>query len=406
MIKALSSRPWLRLHRKDARGRIGLAGLFMLCLPLVQPAAAQAPETPLVFAQAQPGRAPQGGALAGKGSEVENDLRLRTNNWSVSILGGYMTGVLIRMAVDLQTAFEDGDELRILPIVSHGAKQNVLDLLYLKGADIAITHADVFEELKKEGQIKNIDKRVQYISQLHISGVHVLVRPEIKTLKDLEGKKVGFHGVGSGVDATASILFPRLGVKPVKVNVPNSVGLEKLKNGEISGLVHLLTRSDVFLTKIPAELGLHLLNIEYDDKFADYYTPYTIEQAEYPNLIPPGQKVETLGLPAVLAVYNWPRETDRYRRVERFIQYYFTNFDKLKQPPYQPDWKGVNLGAKVPGWTRYPVAEEALAKLARHELITGTNPPAGVETASELMDPRQRQLFNEFLEWKKQQGKR
>lgn len=388
------------------RGQRARIFLFLVsCMSLALTSSAQTPDNTSPWAQR-----PRNAAVAPvqpPPPDGEGDLRWRINNWSVSILGGYMTGVLIRMAVDLQTAFEDGDNMRILPIVSHGAKQNVLDLLYLKGADIAITHADVFEELKKDGAIKNIDKRVQYISQLHISGVHILVRPEIKSLKDLEGKKVGFHGIGSGVDATASIVFPRLGIKPNKVNVPNAVGLEQMKSGELVGLVHLLTRRDVFLSKIPADLGFHLLSIEYDDRFTDYYTPYTIDEGDYPNLMKPGQKVETLGLPAVLAVYNWPKESDRFRRVQRFIQYYFTGFDKLKQAPYQTDWKTVNLAAKVPGWTRFGAAEEALAKLARNELTVGGGMPFSTELTAGLTDPRDRALFNEFLEWKKkqQQGK-
>jgi hypothetical protein len=118
----------------------------------------------------------------------------------------------------------------------------------------------------------------------------------------------------------------------------------------------------------------------------------------------PGEKVETLGLPAVLAVYNWPAGSERHRRVERFIQYYFSGFEKLKQPPYQPDWKTVNLAAKVSGWTRYGTAEEALAKLARNELSPQLN-TSGLDTSAELSDPKERRLFNEFLEWKKRYGK-
>ena len=376
--------------------------ILLSCLALILPAASWSQTSTAKPPEGQTNRAAATTQSPLTPSDGETDIRTRINNWSVSILGGYNTGVLIRMAVDLQTAFEDGDNLRILPIVSHGAKQNVLDLLYLRGADIAITHADVFEELKKDGTIRNLEKRVRYISQLHVSGVYILVRPEIKTLKDLEGKWVGFHGVGSGVDATASIIFPRLGINVQKVNVPNTVGLEQVKTGELSGLVHLLTRRDPFIAKIPPESGLHLLDIEYSDRFTDYYTPYTVSSDEYPNLLKPGQNVETLGLPAVLAVYNWPKGSDRYRRVERFIEYYFSGFDKLKQAPYQVDWKSVNVNAKVPGWIRYAAAEEALAKLARNELSPDIGKPAGTALTAEA-DPNRRQLFNEFLEWKKQQ---
>lgn len=385
--------------------RAWISGFLIGCLSCIPAAWPQSADRPGQLAQAQPRNAAPGVQPNNAPAPDEADIRSRVNNWAVTILGGYNTGVLIRMAVDIQTALEDGDNLHIMPVVSHGAKQNVLDLLYLKGADIAITHADVFEELKKDSTIKNIQGRIQYISQLHISGVHLLVRPEIKSLKDLDGKKVGFHGVGSGVDATASIIFPRLGIHAEKVNVPNQVGLEKMKTGELSGLVHLLTRRDVFLTQIPKEAGFHLLNIDYDDRFTDYYTPYTIEYDDYPNLMNPGEKVETLGLPAVLAVYNWPKGSERYRRVERFIDYYFSGFEKLKQPPYQPDWKTVNLAAKVPGWTRYGAAADALAKLARNELSPRSDPSSSIDMSAEISDPKRRQLFNEFMEWKTQQGK-
>jgi TRAP-type uncharacterized transport system substrate-binding protein len=384
------------------RGRI--IWILLSGLSLILPVASWSQTSTTKQPEAQARRAATTAQPPLTGSDGEIDIRTRINNWSISILGGYNTGVLIRMAVDLQTAFEDGDNLRILPIVSHGAKQNILDLLYLRGADIAISHADVFEELKKDTTIRNLEKRIRYISQLHVSGIYILVRPEIKTLKDLEGKKVGFHGVGSGVDATASIIFPRLGINVQKVNVPNPVGLEQVKTGELSGLVHLLTRRDPFIAKIPQESGLHLLSVEYNDKFTDYYTPYTIGADEYPNLLSAGQNVETLGLPAVLAVYNWPKESDRYRRVERFIEYYFSRFDKLKQAPYQPDWKSVNINAKVPGWLRYDAAEEALAKLARNELAPDIGNATGATLSVDTIAPNQRQLFNEFLEWKKQQA--
>ena len=54
--------------------------------------------------------------------------------------------------------------------------------------------------------------------------------------------------------------------------------------------------------------------------------------------------------------------SDRFRKVERFVQYYFDRFETLRKPPYHPKWKEINLAAKVPGWSRYFVAEEMLGK--------------------------------------------
>jgi hypothetical protein len=62
----------------------------------------------------------------------------------------------------------------------------------------------------------------------------------------------------------------------------------------------------------------------------------------------------------VLACYNWPPGSERYRKVQRFIQYLFTKFDKLQHPPFHAKWHDVNLAATVPGWTRYSVAQDML----------------------------------------------
>ena len=59
----------------------------------------------------------------------------------------------------------------------------------------------------------------------------------------------------------------------------------------------------------------------------------TFENSDYPNLVKPDEKVESIGVPAVLAVYNWPENSDRFRKIERFIQYYFNRFDKFKELP-------------------------------------------------------------------------
>jgi hypothetical protein len=68
-------------------------------------------------------------------------------------------------------------------------------------------------------------------------------------------------------------------------------------------------------------------------------------------------------VPAVLAVFNWPRGSDRYRRIERFVERLFTNWDQFLVAPRHPKWRDVNLGATVPGWTRHIVAERILERL-------------------------------------------
>lgn len=337
-------------------------------------------------------------------AEGEAEAVARVNAWTVGVVGGMIEGAPIRFATDIQIALDDGDNLRILPIVSRGAKQNVIDLLYLKGVDVGVVYTDVFDEFRRDGKIKNIDRRINYISQLFLSGVHVLVRPEIRELKDLEGKKFGFQGRGTGVSVTSTILFDRMGINVEPVYITNNQALEKMKTGEMHGLIYLVSKAHPSLTSIDPKFGFHLLSIPYE-KFGDYYVPMTFENADYPNLVQPDEKVEALGVPAVLAVYNWPKGSDRFRKVERFIQYYFDRFDQLKKPPYQKEWKEINLAATIPGWTRYWMAEQLLKDPQRRRQLQSSADaavPSATNTSSfDLTDPANRKVFDEFLEWKR-----
>jgi hypothetical protein len=82
-------------------------------------------------------------------------------------------------------------------------------------------------------------------------------------------------------------------------------------------------------------------------------------------LIKPGERISTISVPTVLVSYNWLAGTDRYRRVARFTEYLFTRLDKLQVPGFDPNWKTINLGATVPGLTRFPPAQEWLERQAR-----------------------------------------
>ena len=298
---------------------------------------------------------------------TEADRASRVNDWTVGVAGGLLEGTFIRFAAELAKALDDRENLRILPVVTYGATENVSDLLYLRGIDVAITYSDILDQYKRSSEFKNIEQRINYISELYIGELHVFARPEIKTLFDLEGKKVGFHTKGAGPTVTGPILFQRLGIHIEPVFINNSIAIDKMKQGELAAILHTVGKPNDLFTKLEPIPGFHFIPVEYSNKFADYYVPAALTHDDYPNLIAPGEQIDTIGIPAVLAVFNWQKTSDRFRRVERFIDYYFTRFDRLKGPSYHPKWKDVSLAAEVPGWTRYSVAQAKLADVRRAE---------------------------------------
>jgi NMT1-like family len=367
--------------------------LFLAALLLpASPCIAQTDWTSLKIAQA-PSRHAATAAAAGEQSRAAD-----VNNWTIGIAGGFFEGTFIRFAVELAKGLDDGENLRILPIVSYGGNENINDLLYLKGVDVAITYTDTFELYKKSGRVRDIEQRINYISQLLLGELYVYARPEITTLKDLEGKTVSLGTKGGSATTTGPIVFERLGVRPEFVYVNNTIALEKMKSGEIAAIVSTGGKPNDLFVKLKPEPGFHFLPIEFGPKLADYYLPCPLSHDDYPQLIPVGQMIDTLCMSAVLAVYNFPKGTDRARRLERFIQYYFERFDKLLQPSFHPKWKEVNLTATVPGWSRYWLAAEKVAAIQKAQIAP--TDATGNRGASE------QELFQQFLTWQKQREKK
>ena len=335
----------------------------------------------------------------------EYDEAARMNEWTLGFAGGLLEGTFIRFAAEMARALNDGDEMRILPIVSPGANDNIKYLLYVKGVDLGLVHSDQFEHYRKVEKIPNIEKRINYISEMYISEIHVLARPEINSLKDLEGKKVSFHQSGTGPQITGPIIFGRLGIKVEPVTINNALALEKMKTGEISALLHTVGKPNDLFTKFKNDQGFKFLPVPLD-KLEDYYVPSVFTSDDYPNYIKPGEKVNTIGVQAVLAVYNWPRDSDRVRRVSRFIDLYFDNFKKFHEKPYHPAWRSINLSATVPGWSRYWVAEEKLKRMAAGEAAAPVDIQLARQQAARVVPnnpAEQEKLFREFLDWSKNQ---
>jgi TRAP-type uncharacterized transport system substrate-binding protein len=321
------------------------------------------------------------------------------------VAGGLLEGTFSKYAADLGKALDDGDNMRILPINTYGAVGNVVDLVYLKGVDFAITYADVLDYYKNVDKIPGIDRRVNFVIPMFQGEFHLLVRPEIKTIQDLVGKKVSFNTVGSAANYTGGIIFDRLGIKAERLFLNNSLAIEGMRKGEIFGLVHQVGKPNDLFTKMPADYGFRFLPLEYSEKFQDYYTPAELTHADYPNLIPKGESLPTISVQALLAVYNWNRDTDRFRRCARMVQYLFERFDRLRQPPYQPGWRQINLAGTIPGWTRFQPAQEMLDKIAAAPKI---DPVLARSQAARVLpnDPaEQERLFQQFLEWSRRQSR-
>jgi TRAP-type uncharacterized transport system substrate-binding protein len=334
-------------------------------------------------------------------------LRDRKNAWTVGIAGGLLSGTYMRFVDEMASVLNDGDNLRILPIVSYGAASNLDDLLYLRGVDAAVTQSDVFEYFRTQRKTPNLERRVQYIIRLPIAELHILARNDVQSLEDLRGKKVNFGPAGTGASLTGTIVFQRLGINVEQVLIDQPTALQKLQSGQVDAIARVIPKPIDFFGKIPQSAGLHLVNIPFTKTFEDLYTLGEFNKQDYPNLLQGQDRIDTIAVPAVLAVFNWPKNTDRYAKVDRFIQYLFSRWDSLQHPPYHPKWRDVNLAATVPGWTRFSAADDQLQQIQaqqqqKQQQRADFDTFLSHQPRMPASDADREELFRKFIQWQAQ----
>lgn len=343
----------------------------------------------------------------------ELPVKEKLNAWTVGLAGGLLEGAPIRFATEIARAVDDGDNLHVLPIVTRGPSENVEALLYLKGVDAAIINADALEQFRT--LVPNIQQRITYILNLFPSELHVFVRPEINSLADLKGKKVNFNTPGTAAAYSGPLLFERMKLEVEKTFIPHQTALEQMKKGEgdMAAVVFVTSKPVDAFVRAKWDPGFKFLPVPFDD--FELYLPSTLTSNDYPQLIAPGETIRTVAVPTVLAAYNWPRKTDRYKRVARLTENLFSRIEKLHEPGFHPKWKDVSITAEVPGLNRFPAAQEWLDQRRGPEVAqaaTGTsalslknvNPDLAREFARRAAPnspAEQERLYREFIEWQR-----
>ena len=340
-------------------------------------------------------------------------LRDTLNQNTVTVISGNPNGTYLYLAYDMSAVLDDGNELRILPVIGKGGYQNVMDVLHLRGVDLCITQSNIMTYLKKTGEMgANIENRLAFITRLYNEEMHVLAGPGIESVKELNGKKVNFSDVGSGTQFSTRLIFELLGIKATEINVGQADGYQMVKSGEIAATVLIAGKPTGSFGKFKLEPGMKLLPVPYTEVLEQDYFPAKLTSEDYPALIPKGSSIETVAVASVLAAYNWPRDTDRYRRVATFIDAFFAKFPEFQKPARHAKWREANINSALRGWKRFPAAEEWLARNASRQASTANSAidPGVVRSQAAKAAPNdpaaQERLFQEFMEWAKSQGKR
>ncbi|MBV9751998.1 MAG: TRAP transporter substrate-binding protein [Hyphomicrobiales bacterium] len=335
------------------------------------------------------------------------DTSNRLNANTVALMSGTIGGTYVQIGADLESVLDDGENLRVLSIVGRGSVQSVADILYLKGVDLGIVRSDTLDYLEKKGFAKNIKGQFTYITKLYNEEVHVVAPKSVHSLADLEGKKVSIDLPNGGTFVTAIAVFERLGIHPNFAYIEQRIAYDKLAKGELDAVIAVQGQPSKATTQIK-DPNLHLVPIDYAKSLQSDYLPAQLTSDNYPNLIPKGELVDTIAVPAVLAAFNWAPNTERYRRLARFVDAFFSKIGELQQPPFHPKWREVSLDASLPGWVRFRPAQEWLDRNGNTTAASDIHKKFEqflTQNQARLLGPIRSEdreaLFHQFLEWQK-----
>ena len=298
-------------------------------------------------------------------SRADLAIRNRINAWTLGLAGGLLEGAPIRFAVEISRVVDERDALHVLPIVTRGPTENVEALLYLRGIDLAIINTDALEQYRTT--VPNIGQRIAFVLNLFPSELHIFVRPEIRSLADLKGRKVNFNTAGTTAAYSGPLIFDRLKLDVQRTFIPHPVALEQMRRGEgdMAGVVFVTSKPvDAFARGRWGE-GFRFLPVDIlDGDFVDLYLPSSLTARDYPDLIPAGQSIATIAVPTILAAYNWGADSERHARIARFVDHLFSRIERFKAAGFHPAWREVNITAGVPGLRRLPLAQAWIDRAA------------------------------------------
>src|ERR1700750_22356 len=147
---------------------------------------------------------------------------------TVTLISGTIGGTYVQFGADLASVLDDGDKLRIWPIVGRGSVQSVADILFLQGVDLGIVRSDTLDYLERKGFAKDIKKQFTYVTKLYNEELHAIAWKSVHNLKELDGKTISVDLPDGSTFVTCLGVFERLGMHPNVVYIEQRIAMEKM----------------------------------------------------------------------------------------------------------------------------------------------------------------------------------
>jgi TRAP transporter TAXI family solute receptor len=284
--------------------------------------------------------------------------------------GAIMTGspdsTAIRFGQDIaELAGQFGVTLEVVP--SQGGLENIQALTRRPGTQLGIVPSDVLDfvtTFSDDPELRSM-AALMLVFPLYREEVHVLARPEIRTLADLQGRRVAMGAPDSGTLLTATLLLGTAGIKPAEeMRIGGEEALAALRDERVDAMIHVAGQpAALFKDKVAIEDALHLVPVDHPTLRRLYPVAAIPADTYYPWQ---PEEVPTVAPRALLMTLRWTEpgyQEEACRLVGKIARIVADNLDRLRREGH-PKWREVGIEAEAAsgsGWERSPCVEQALA---------------------------------------------
>ena len=260
-------------------------------------------------------------------------LLLHSQALALTIATGSSEGTYFKIAQDIkQIAEKEGIPIHV--VQTNGSFDNI-NLLAAGKVDLAIMQLDVLrfvaEILLKETGL-NVLQEAKVALNLYLEEIHILTKnPEIRTVQQLEGKRVAVGPEKSGSALTAEVLLAGFGVKIERLFDAPEAAVKKLSQGEIDALIFIGGAPVPAFQKL--DKSFHFVALPADSGFEQIYPKKKIAKSVYPW----SDEVDTHAVPSVIMTRN-RTEKDYVAAMQRLVLLILSQKESLDSSGH-PKWK-------------------------------------------------------------------
>ncbi|MEA5512223.1 TAXI family TRAP transporter solute-binding subunit [Crocosphaera sp. UHCC 0190] len=262
----------------------------------------------------------------------------------INIVTGNEAGEYYSVAKDIEKlALTKNLDIDIIP--TKGALQNIDNVFYYQSIPLGITQGDILAFLNtfanKDEEARRQAESIRVVMPLYQEQVHIITRQDIKSVKELTGKRVSIGESGSGTSTTAATLLHQLNINPKKLETFDiKRGIDALREKEIDALFYVVGMpAKVLQEQIFTDDNFHILPLTLPPQPNDDFLSKIYSKAVVPGNTYPWQKeaVETLSVQSFL--FSVAEENcDHVTPVAKLI---IENLSWLQENG-DPIWKQIN----------------------------------------------------------------